>query len=299
MRRDESKRLQLYTCDKSGLLWVRSSSTLFKALSLNVCREICEYLSRFPTLIGIQDAEIQLYCPLTGSKRSIPAPQLPSQCLYTLISTNSVLCLGGQPVTSQALILGIHRKKVIKLTIEMSEARFWPGVIQYGPVTYVFGGKDTASRAKVTSECFSASTSQWRPVPRMSFARVAFSPCLFANEIYLPEANSHRKPFEVFNPSTQLYSRLPIYIVEPRFLGSVACVVADSLCYISRSGKVGRWNVRDVQTKSLERCILEDTNMALSCCVPVVVGRLAYWVKMDTATIIQYNFDTNSLNALC
>lgn len=199
-------------------------------------------------------------------------------------------------MSADALVVVLRGTEAVTGQSRMLEARFWPGVIKLGPFIYVFGGKDKSGRAMVASERFSALDGEWKPLPRMSFSRVAFSPCLFANLIYLPEASSKRKPFESFNPSTLQYHRIPIYLVEPRFFGSVSFLINDTLCYISRSGRLGKWNVREIeQGKALGNCQLSETNLGLSCCSPVVLGKEGFWVRIDTGEMVTFHADSNQI----
>lgn len=305
MRKYVAKGLCLYHSDRSLFLWLRRVSPFLAPLSVNIVREICAYLAQRCSLIALRNNSIVLYSLTTSSQESFQvASKLPSDAIFSHFTGNSVICLGGQPVSSEALVIILHVKQAVTGVSNMLEARFWPGVIRFGPFIYVFGGKDRSGTTMLTSERFSALDGKWKQLPRMSYSRVAFSPCLFANLIYLPEANSKRKPFESFNPVTLQYQRIPIYMTEPRFFGSVSFIISDTLCFISRSGRMGRWNVREIeQGKQLGSFELRETNLALSSCTPVVMGREVYWVRIDTGELVSYSLDTSHIvvqyNGLC
>lgn len=297
MRKYVEKGLSPYHSDRSLFLWLRCVSAPLTPLSANVVREICAYLAQLCSLVALRNNSIVLYSLTTSSQESFQvATKLPSDAIFSQLTGNSVICLGGQPVSSEALVIILRAKQAVTGLSVMLEARFWPGVIQFGPFIYVFGGKDKSGTTMFTSERFSALDGKWKSLPRMSFSRVAFSPCLFANLIYLPEANSKRKPFESFNPITFQYQRIPIYMTEPRFFGSVSFIISDTLCFISRSGKMGRWNMREIeQGKLIGTYQLRETNLALSSCTPVVMGREVYWVRIDTGELVNYSLDTNHI----
>ena len=47
------------------LLWTRGSAALYKRLSLNITREICDYLKSYPALVAIQPFRVLNFSPET------------------------------------------------------------------------------------------------------------------------------------------------------------------------------------------------------------------------------------------
>lgn len=269
------------------LLWVHFTRS---RLSLNIIREIADYIGSeylFPCLIG---AQFRLYDLKTGSFVLKPTQkQLDSGAVLCLVTDHSIACIGSQPPSVSTLLFDLKTYSYSDLP-PMTQARTWPGVLLFSEEIYVFGGNFDPSLT--SSERFPLNSPLWTSIGHMQSAKVLFSPCGYGEEIYLAAANSSGDYFEAFCPNSCSFRLVLLTMFVPCY-GSVAWVEGSCLYVIGANRDFGRVDLREEKwEKEVEKVKLKQINSVTSRITPVVVGKEVYWLNYWDGALVRFSLDT-------
>lgn len=153
---------------------------------------------------------------------------------------------------------------------DMQMARAYAGVTGFQDSAYVFGGIHLLCRPSKKGEQFSEST--WSPVPNMSISRSNFIPCVLQHLLYLCGCGS----IDVFNPSTNSMSPLPLTLPEPS--PCITCTLGEEMIVLGAEF-VTTWKLEKGKLRQVNSAKHSNGWVADTCCQPRGLEGRVYMVR--------------------
>lgn len=155
---------------------------------------------------------------------------------YITLHSPTVMCLGGQPASSEVSIFHLPSVQLISLS-PLLTARNGAGVAKTHSFVYVFGGDDAGN---CSCEKYALKEGQWMALGSMTHPRQDFTPCTFRAIIYLPCPKT-TPVIESFSPDTEMFTELRVTLpTQMQGFESVAFVSRGELCVLGNR-RLGRW----------------------------------------------------------
>lgn len=203
------------------------------------------------------------------------------------LSNGHLLVCGGNPSgvsIADAYDIDLETGAVAKLD-DMKTPRHGHGILAYFNVVYVFGGYDTASLGVCEKYVFRIS--DWLPLKnQMITARSWFNPALYKHLVYLCGGNQVVQ-CEVFDPSTETFSALPMLVPDP---GNTRTVVANDHLIIVTWNKICRLNL----AKEEKEFVVAShwTYATWGAMSPLVLGPELFFVAFNNGAIRAVSLST-------
>ena len=229
------------------LIFCKTYNPPLTSLSLNIIREISEYLSHSYYIASLYESSVYCYFrnPAECIELTLPS-KIPGSRSYCFIGNTRLLVVAG-PNSSR----DIRAVDLLTLTITPKNplvvGRSWPGVYHYADYVYIFGGHSTSNTVNTSSEKYSLKSELCVEIGSMKYPRSCFTPCLWKEEIYLPAIDSGDKPVEVFTPRTEVFRVTPL-VLNDRVFGAVSYVVDGELIVLLYGKTLGKWRVGSQDT---------------------------------------------------
>ena len=218
------------THDKVQILWIRSLHTPIHSLSMNLLREICEYLGHlFVYVPAIHRNQYRIY---NVQKRTVREGSLEVSftdgAVFCFEERMRLIVVGGWPAVRTAS--RIQDWKVTQCS-SMKYERGWPGIFHWKHQTYVFGGGNPSIRA-----CEKMRNDAWEELPSMEYERYSFNPCLYLSELLLPDIYQQHKVMESFSLIEEQFRVFPYTLPSDDSSNSMAYMTENNeLVVISTS----------------------------------------------------------------
>ena len=275
--------------DQVRLLWLHFSCPKYSLLSLNICREISEYLRTVLSLTYFTESHlVTCYFYPCLRVKSVPVSQPIVGCIVTHMSTWEILCVGTYPTSPSVTSVELVSFKLQK-EADMCVSRNCPGVIRVKEFVYVFGGY-SGGPITTSSEKFSSKQRNWMRLPDMDYPRVYFSPAHHGDEIYLCDAAS-QPALTTFNVVSEVYKQLSVRIPAMQANASVAFIVNGELYAAMLPHDVIRWRLRStfpfVATRASDQSL-----QGFSCTEVVHEGKSVYWTDYNAKKIVKFDLHT-------
>ena len=274
------------------LMWVYR--TIRPVLSVNVLREIAQYVRESYRLIGAMGSEVTVYA-LSGRKSE--ARNVAMECSdgtrYCWVSENQAMFVGGgsilknRPVTSDVYLFNLLDYTVTQQA-SMSSKRFSPGVISTSRSVLVFGGYHMG--ALNSCEQFSLLDSNWRCLPDMLRPKYSFSPVLYQQNVYLPCVILTFPELEMYRIYENCFEIYPVKLPVSSNC-SLSFLINDVLVLISCNRFIYLLNLT---TGKYAQEAGGSEALALSSGPVVVFNEKVYWIEFSTAKLT--SFDVNRIN---
>ena len=157
---------------------------------------------------------------------------------YIELDENTMLCVGGFPPTTRVYSLNLNSLQLTQLAA-LHVPRCGAGVAKTTAWIYVFGGQ-----GQISCEKYRLGDKQWQALANMHSPRSHFTPCSFNALIYLVSSSEDRA-VESFNPSTEVFTVLPISLPQQLRLNShsVAFVSNGELFLLTNDMQKARWKI--------------------------------------------------------
>ena len=274
--------------DQVCLLWTHLRPCLYSSVSLNILREVCDYLRFLPSLAFFSQSALEVrYFPGYRVK-TVQLGETPVGCIIAHMSFEEILCVGTYPTSKS--VSSVHLIAcVLKKEADMSEPRNSPGVIRAYDFVYVFGGY-TGRLITASSEKFSITHRDWKQLPDMNSPRVYFSPALYNNDIYLCDPAT-QSTLSSFNIITETYTVHSVTIPTVPTNASVSFIAGEELFVVMLPCTVFRWRLGSpfpfVIVESKERKL-----QGFSCTEVLQIDRSIYWTDYNAKRVIKFGLDT-------
>lgn len=245
------------------LMWAKQLSTPFSVLSLNITREVCEYLGITGSLADLSCNSIRFFqhepqlWTSPSSYSTIHIDQASSRWL--ILTDSNVFCCGGVHNFSNTTIYFsstylLEGNGSVKSFPSMISPRAFHGLIEWRKQVLAFGGRGRSANSTSASRLNSVLLTQseiyqrggvvgWQALAPARHGRCSFNPCLYREVVYLCGYGS--SAMEVFSPWLNSMTVLDCLLPEPSscclyVLGEVLFVHSDHyiLKYRSRRSKV-------------------------------------------------------------
>ena len=223
---------------RTGLVWLKSVSTLYTALSSNVVREICWYLQPFTLLAWVTETTIAAFdfdhmCLLPSSPLSSPIQSDWNSRWCVLDSERLILC-GGSNECNSHLVLSeawktaylIHRNGHVRPLPLMQYGHFSCGVVTWKGNPHVFGsfggyGGNKAENIDINAE-------NWEFSGEMNKTRSSFTPVIWRNSVFLC-GGYRNETIETYNGTE--FCLLSVKL--PEGTNTLVCVIDDSIVILT------------------------------------------------------------------
>ena len=208
-------------------------------------REQYKYLHYLNTcLVQVTYEEVQFYHCTTGRivrVHSLPEPiyDITNSAQVLLLDLSLLITGGGADMQEDE-----HRKAIriadgrVSSFTTLPTGRRCHGIALYSDSIYLFGGLSGRSGCSSSSDAFSLTDNQWKPVPDMISSRAKFSPVTFFNRIYLC-GGLFTYDSEVFDPETRVYLPLPFSLPK---ISDCASVFLTGTLIVLTNEYIVRWN---------------------------------------------------------
>lgn len=191
---------------------------------------------------------------------------------YVEVDRHRLVCVGADPASPAVYSLQLPSFQLIPLPF-LSTPRFAAGVAKCQDQIYAFGGQNQINSVLRTCEKLHLSGRYWTSISPMAYPRGGFTPCHFRSLLYLLSAWSSQEaasPVETFNPRTDTFAVLPVFLPMQLRLGagSVTFATDEELIFLTTKQQIARWKVdteRDFRLSSTG--YLELSNQQ-----PLIVG---------------------------
>jgi len=274
---------------KVWLFYVRSQQRL--ALSANILREICEYLSVRKKIPCINGDKLRLYDLVSLSSTSHSLSVLMSmRWVHCFFRNNQFLSVRDAPHT-QTYEINLDSVTVTPAG-NLHNGRDWPGLIWVKNWIYAFGGQ--SKRVARKCEKYEISGKRWSDLSDCKYEKACFMPCMYHTEVYLCCSSKAGSPFEAFHPIQETFRDLPMQY-QNGIYGSVTFLVDETLWTILYDGNLLQWSPKNNVSKEQSIDILKDKDSAYSNISPVQVGDSVYWVNYFTGSLVTLELSTLSL----
>jgi len=300
-KQQKNRHFSLYMERRRGVLPVSLHSTLvffhsyrpFSVLSLNVLREVANYLSTYRYLPAISKRHLLIYDLELGTKNVIPlGREFPITTRLCLFSEWTALIFGSR--TDRSVSQVDLRDCQLVPAASLMEAREDPGAIGYQGDCYLFGGRGDRSFLK-TAEKLGKWAGNWAFIGEMAVPGFTFTPCIHRDHIYLPIANSRGKTLQSYHPLTNTYQTHSLRLCQPGN-SSVCTIYREELVVVTGRETVGRWTLGSLRTETeLVSAKMEYSNGVGVSTFPVLKGRFLYWTDKEKHLT---KFDLQSCNFL-
>lgn len=273
--------------DQICLLWARLTSPLYSSLSLNILREVCDYLHTFISLAFFTGSSLEVRYFPENRVKSVQMRETVVGCIITHMSFWEILCVGTYPTSVSTSSVNLTTF-VLKKEADMRERRNCPGVIRVNDWVYVFGGY-SGGPITTSSEKFSIEKRFWKKLPDMDVPRVYFSPALHHYDIYLCDAAAQSR-LSSFNIISEAYTTHSVAIPIMQTNASLTFIVEEELIVALGPSTVLRWRVG-----SSFPFVIAGNNANLqgfSCTEVVQVGRSVYWTDYNAKKVVEFHLDT-------
>lgn len=266
--------------DQVLLKWTQLN-TVYRQLSSNITREICEYLKALKALITAEGSVILFFHfdsdtwqPLF---KFISRVDIHSASMIYLDSQHVFAC-GGSSYSSfdtnaqdQAVLLSPGDVEMLE---SMTRARWGHGLLLNSGEIYAFGGTSLASLASDAKlkqyEEYSLQKKKWEKGTEMVNSRAFFAICRYADQVYL--CGGGTRSVECFSLLHRSFT--PLLFQLPEESSSLATVQGYRLTVITQT-HVGVWDVRDGHRVSSKK---RPFGAVWSLCMPVVRAGCIYVV---------------------
>jgi len=273
--------------DRVQVVW-----TLYKRLSGNVIREICDYLQDRKALIAVEGRKVLKFSIATLTWQPLfQLPQtLPLQASLLYISHQQLFLSGGfdhssQKAASPAFLLSPGG---VELVGSMTRARQGHALLLDSGEVLVFGGTSAAgvavdAKLKVC-ERSNLQGNWWKLGREMVHARAFFTLCRHSCEVYL--CGGGTRTMESFNLLSSSFTLMPFQLCEE---SPCLSVVQGYRLTVLTQTSLQVWDLRQGQRISSRK---RPFGAIWSTCPPIVRANLVYLVDFGICKSINLHTGT-------
>lgn len=269
--------------DKILLLWACRSS-LWSGLDDRALQEACGYLGFCAFLPAILGSHLLLFdlANETAQKEELLV-SFSQGTRFCLLDALTVVGVGGSSSQVEVWAVSLQTCATRRLP-DLICGRGSAGVIRYGDTVYAFGG---IVRGQILSSC-EVLKEVWTGLPSMQSPHSHFTPCEYANSIYLPDV-SCESLMEVFFPAQMCFGftnwQLPC-ILSP----SVSFMAHGKLVVVTCARKLVTCDPSGSVTVSFSQ--MEETLSGASSFQPLYFQHKVYWVRLGSLAVVGYDETT-------
>ena len=263
------------------ILWVRITGQHYAKLSVNVVREVCEYIGSAGRILAIQPNAVYSFNPVKEEwevyvylSREITVHP---RSAYVFTGADSILLCGGFDLAANSSVPDTSLISGGKATPQapMAFPRCSLGLVSDEPrcKVYAFGGVSGTSTAytESLSTCESFEGGAWVALPSMQKARFNFNPCWHQDRVYVC---GFFERVEVFDPKTALFLLSPLQLIRANSWTCSLVPDSDSIWAVSFDS-VRHWVPSTGQCQS---SFLRKPGFSWSCGPPVLWSGTLYLV---------------------
>lgn len=269
--------------DKILLLWACQSS-LWSKLNERVLRETCCYLGLCAFLPAILGSRLLLFDLANESAQKEELPVCFSQgTRFCQLDALTVVGVGGSSSQVEVWAVSLQTCATWRLP-DLICGRGSAGVIRYEDTVYAFGG---TARGQILNSC-EALEETWTGLPRMQLPHSHFTPCVYANSIYLPDVSCDSL-MEVFFPAQVCFSMTK---------WQLPCILSPSVSFMAHGKLVVVTCARKLITCDLSGSVtvsythMEETLSGASSFQPLYFQHKVYWVRLGSLAAVGYDETT-------
>lgn len=259
--------------------------TLYRRLSGNVIREICDYLHDKKALVALEGKSVLTFNIETLTWQLLfqlpsPIPLKTASLLY--LDDQQIFASGGsedscEKSTSLAFLLS---PECMGRVGSMARARQGHALLQDSEKVLVFGGASglaVDSELKVYEE-YNLQGKRWKLGAEMIHARAFFTVCRYSCTVYL--CGGGTRTVESFNLLACSFTQLPFQLSEES-----SCLAAVQGCRLTvlTQTNLQVWDLREGQRVSSKK---RPFGAVWSVCTPVIRAKVAYLVDFGICKAI-------------
>ena len=160
-------------------------------------------------------------------------------------------------------------------------------MIQANGDVYAFGGINSNKRL-AKSERFSLERNSWNQLSPMCIPKHAFSPCLYASEIYLIELREF-KGAEKFNIRSESYITLSMALPTSITSSAYNVLVGKEILFLNRDKQVLKWNIETNAILNMAFSGVSIPGQLASNTPALCLKNYACFVQQDTGKVGTFN----------
>ena len=280
--------LAVGTRDKVLLLWSNKVATRLRQVSINILREICEYLEGEQTKVAaLCQGTLRVLDVMKNTVRKFTLTrEFTIGAVYCFLEINTLLCAGGWPEETSAFLIN-SATGVLTPLAPMGTARAWPGVYAGKTAAYLFGGNNPSI---CSSEKLVIRSKEWAEVENMKYPRYSFSPCHFEGKLYLADFLAGHRVMEIFDLHKETFSESPIPIPSEAAANSVGFVLEDEIVILCDGAGVSRarWHVNKEPAMRVDS-LSGSTARPYSPCPPLCFKEKVYFSNFESGKLACYD----------